>query len=171
MSLGLITDPFLFVAYHFASATWDSETRDLGFVILCIWWLFTKVVKRIGLFRRNPWDLVYLPVSIIFGFLHGFIKIIALFTWNVVSLAHRTWNMRFLDLWRVQTSWGSRPDGDINDSERMMPRALPAEVMINPSAHTQGLVRYRDEKVRISEKDQEEEEKERFYSSGSENTI
>jgi hypothetical protein len=47
---------------------------------------FTKVVKLMGLFIRNPGDIVYLPVSIIFGYLHGFIKLYALVTLNMVCL-------------------------------------------------------------------------------------
>lgn len=47
---------------------------------------FTKVVKLVGLFKRNPSDLVFLPVSIIFGYLHGLIKLYALFTLNMVCL-------------------------------------------------------------------------------------
>jgi len=34
----------------------------------------------------------------------------------------------------------------------MTPIVLPAEVMINPAAHTEGLVRYRDEK-RVTKKE------------------
>lgn len=85
VSLGLVTDPFLFVAYNFASATWNSDIRKRGWIVLAVWYLMTKIVKRIGLFRRNPWDIMYLPLSIFFGFAHGIIKLIALFTWNVVG--------------------------------------------------------------------------------------
>lgn len=46
--------------------------------------------------------------------------------------------------WNV-TSWGSRPDGDTNDDERMTPQVLPSEVMRTPSAEKKGLVRYQDE--------------------------
>lgn len=45
---------------------------------------FTKVVKLMGLFLRNPTDIVYLPVSIIFGYFHGLIKLYALITLNMV---------------------------------------------------------------------------------------
>lgn len=45
----------------------------------------------------------------------------------------------------LQTSWGNRPDGDIDNSERMQPTAVPADVMINPMPGTQSLVRYKDE--------------------------
>jgi hypothetical protein len=46
---------------------------------------FTKVVKLVGLFRRQPSDIIYLPVSIMFGYFHGLIKLYALFTLNMVS--------------------------------------------------------------------------------------
>jgi hypothetical protein len=41
---------------------------------------FTKVVKLVGLFRKNPKDIMFLPVSILFGYFHGLIKLYALFT-------------------------------------------------------------------------------------------
>lgn len=47
---------------------------------------FTKVVKLIGLFRRNPSDIVFLPLSIAFGYFHGLIKLYALFTLNMVCV-------------------------------------------------------------------------------------
>lgn len=48
---------------------------------------FTKVVKLVGLFRKNPRDIMFLPVSIIFGYFHGFIKLYALFTLKQVCRA------------------------------------------------------------------------------------
>lgn len=50
---------------------------------------FTKVVKLMGLFRRNWSDLQYLPVSIVFGYYHGLIKLYALLTLNMVSHSER----------------------------------------------------------------------------------
>lgn len=50
---------------------------------------FTKVVKLVGLFVRNPSDLMFLPVSIVFGYFHGLIKLYALFTLKMVcSYSH-----------------------------------------------------------------------------------
>lgn len=46
---------------------------------------FTKVVKLIGLFVRNPSDIMFLPVSIIFGYFHGLIKLNALLTLKMVG--------------------------------------------------------------------------------------
>ena len=47
---------------------------------------FTKVVKLVGLFRRNPSDIMFLPVSILFGYFHGLIKLWALFTLKEVGI-------------------------------------------------------------------------------------
>lgn len=47
---------------------------------------FTKVIKLVGLFRKNPSDIMFLPVSIVFGYFHGLIKIYALFTLKMVRL-------------------------------------------------------------------------------------
>lgn len=48
---------------------------------------FTKVIKLVGLFRRNPSDLWWLPVSILFGYFHGLVKLYALITLNMVCFA------------------------------------------------------------------------------------
>ena len=45
---------------------------------------FTKVVKLMGLFLRNPSDIKFLPVSIVFGYFHGLIKLYALATLKMV---------------------------------------------------------------------------------------
>ncbi|KFY15786.1 hypothetical protein V491_05560 [Pseudogymnoascus sp. VKM F-3775] len=125
-SLGLITDPLYFYSFYCASRTWDQTSAWTGWSIVIAWYIFTKVVKLTGLLRRHPSDIIYVPVSVVFGFFHGFIKLKALWTWN-------------------ETSWGNRPDGDIDNSERMAPTAVPADVMINPMPGTQSLVRYKDE--------------------------
>jgi len=135
-SLGLLTDPLFFILYHQASATWDSSHRSMGWIVVTCWYLFTKIVKRIGLLRRNPYDLVFIPVSIIFGLAHGLIKLNALWTWNV-------------------TCWGNRPDGDVNDNERMSPTVMPSEVMVNPAVDSKILIRYTDEVMEESDEKDE----------------
>jgi len=45
---------------------------------------FIKVIKLVGLFRREPFDIIFLPLSIIFGYFHGFIKIYAGITHRMV---------------------------------------------------------------------------------------
>jgi hypothetical protein len=86
--------------------------------------------------------------------MHGFIKLYALWTWNEVHpiLCDVSRDLSNLNL--LQTSWGSRPDGDIDNSERMAPRTLPAEVMENPGTNSKGLIRYAGEKP-CSSKDAE----------------
>lgn len=54
---------------------------------------FSKVVKLVGLFRRNPSDLKYLPVSVLFGYFHGLIKLYALFTLNMVRILRQLYCM------------------------------------------------------------------------------
>lgn len=95
--------------------------------------LFSKVIKLVGLFMREPADLIFLPVSIIFGYFHGFIKLYAGLTLRM-------------------TSWGSRADGDANDSHRMSPRARRSESITLPPGNQPGLIRYNDDVVLATEK-------------------
>jgi hypothetical protein len=74
---------------------------------------FTKVVKLVGLFRKNPSDIVFLPVSIVFGYFHGLIKLWALFTLK-------------------QTSWGSREDGDEHNTFRLQEKPPRSQSMATP---------------------------------------
>ena len=54
-------------------------------IAFTVWLTFTKVVKLIPHLYRYPMDVKFIPVAIVFGYLHGFIKIYALLTLNVVS--------------------------------------------------------------------------------------
>jgi hypothetical protein len=47
------------------------------------------------------------------------------------------------------TSWGSRADGDTNDSQRMTPRARRSESITLPPGNHPVLVRYKDDKSYI----------------------
>lgn len=49
-------------------------------------WMFTsKWIKLLGHYIRYPVDVFLLPVSILFGYFHGAIKMYAVMTLNVVS--------------------------------------------------------------------------------------
>ena len=64
-----------------ATENWEVKDRyALLAAELIFMFCFTKVVKLVGLFRKNPRDIVFLPVSIVFGYFHGLIKLYALFT-------------------------------------------------------------------------------------------
>ncbi|KAJ2903098.1 glycosyltransferase family 2 [Zalerion maritima] len=123
-SLAFLTDPMFLASLWWVSADWDPTLRRR------VWWsqfifmfAFTKVVKLVGLFRKNPHDIMYLPISIVFGYIHGFIKLYALFTLNM-------------------TSWGSRADADTNDDLRMTPRPKRSPSITTPPGRD--LIRYRE---------------------------
>jgi len=61
---------------------WTMISVMIGFAI---WLVFAKVVKLVPHFTRYPMDIRFIPVAIVFGYLHGFIKISALLTLNAVS--------------------------------------------------------------------------------------
>ncbi|KAH7320011.1 nucleotide-diphospho-sugar transferase [Stachybotrys elegans] len=113
-SLAFVFDPLLLATCWWATADWEMSDRRRAFWAQFIFmFAFTKVVKLVGLFRRNPSDLVFLPISVVFGYFHGLIKLYALATLNM-------------------TSWGSRADGDANDEQRLAPVPRPAIVLKTP---------------------------------------
>ncbi|KAK0247638.1 hypothetical protein LTS09_017246 [Friedmanniomyces endolithicus] len=57
-----------------------SDDTRFAFICLGAWIFFTKIVKLIPHFLRYPQDMMYIPVSIAFSYLHGFINIYALAT-------------------------------------------------------------------------------------------
>ncbi|EPS37557.1 hypothetical protein H072_8737 [Dactylellina haptotyla CBS 200.50] len=91
----LISDFGLLYLLYKATA-YDTVLQQQCMVAQFIWLLFTKVVKLLPHFWRYPSDIRYLPISILFGYFHGFIKYYALFTLN-------------------ETAWGSREG--VDDSE------------------------------------------------------
>lgn len=84
-SLAFVMDPFIIFALWKATANWDPTYRMVALWAHIIFVFgFTKTVKLWGLFRRNPSDIMFLPLSIVFGWFHGLIKLYALFTLNMV---------------------------------------------------------------------------------------
>ena len=57
----------------------------LGLGVLLSWMVMSKFVKLLGHYIRHPVDFLLLPVSIIFGYLHGLVKAKAMLSLNVVS--------------------------------------------------------------------------------------
>ncbi|KAK4118097.1 glycosyltransferase family 2 protein [Parathielavia appendiculata] len=93
-SLAFVIDPLLLFTCWWGTENWQpSNWRTLLAAEIAFMFGFTKVVKLVGLLRRNPRDIMFLPVSILFGYFHGLIKLYALCTLK-------------------ETSWGSREDGD-----------------------------------------------------------
>ncbi len=80
-------DPLLLVSCWRATQDWDPSNRRYAFWAQFVFmFAFTKVVKLMGLFLRNPSDIMFLPISIVFGYFHGLIKLYALFTLRMVSV-------------------------------------------------------------------------------------
>ncbi|KAL7943087.1 glycosyltransferase family 2 protein [Trichoderma barbatum] len=122
-SIAFIVDPLLLASCWWATAEWNLQYRHYAFWAQFIFmFAFTKFVKLMGLLLRNPSDVVFIPVSIVFGYFHGLIKLYALFTLNM-------------------TSWGSRADGDANDAQRLVSAPRPSKVLTTPPGAT-SLIRY-----------------------------
>jgi hypothetical protein len=81
----VVYDPLIIFLTLKATETWSPEHQWVAICLQLSFMAFSKVIKLVGLFVREPSDLVFLPVSIIFGYLHGFIKLYALFTLRMVS--------------------------------------------------------------------------------------
>ncbi|KAI9792143.1 MAG: hypothetical protein M1833_001257 [Piccolia ochrophora] len=90
----------LFLCYQ-ATQTYDDEVQAWALGLLAFWMIITKFLKLVGHFIRYPEDVMLLPVSILFGYLHGFIKVYAFLTLDV-------------------TAWGSREGADTDDAYRMI---------------------------------------------------
>lgn len=54
-------------------------------IMLLLGWMFvSKFVKFLTYYRQHPSNIVLLPISVLFGYAHGFIKVYALLTLHVV---------------------------------------------------------------------------------------
>jgi hypothetical protein len=67
-----------------ATADWDLDTAQTAYWALLAWMVFSKFVKLITHFVRYPVDVLLWPVSILFGWFHGAIKMYALITLSEV---------------------------------------------------------------------------------------
>ncbi|EER25799.1 glycosyl transferase, group 2 family protein [Coccidioides posadasii C735 delta SOWgp] len=95
-----IGDLSLILFLYKGTEGWSGETRTLAMQALLLWMFVSKFIKLLGHYIRYPADFLLLPVSILFGYLHGIIKVYAAFTLNV-------------------TTWGSREGADVSDTDRM----------------------------------------------------
>jgi hypothetical protein len=81
----LLGDMLLVFLCHKATETWDRESHARAMYALLCWMAISKFVKLLGHYIRYPVDLILIPVSILFGYFHGAIKIYAVVSLNVVS--------------------------------------------------------------------------------------
>lgn len=83
----MVLDSLLALLLYVGSSSSRASAQTTALILFTLWLLLTKTVKLMPLFLRNPGDLLYLPVSILFGYFHGFIKFWAWWTRNDVSLS------------------------------------------------------------------------------------
>ncbi|MCJ1253612.1 hypothetical protein MMC24_001424 [Lignoscripta atroalba] len=97
----LLWDCLLVYCCFESTKCWSPRSSALALAALLSWMFISKFIKLVGHYIRYPVDFLLLPVSILFGYLHGLIKVYAMFTLNV-------------------TAWGSREGADANDAYRMI---------------------------------------------------
>ena len=68
-----------------AVQTWTQQQQQLAVYTLLVWMFVSKFSKNLGHYVRYPSDVALLPVSILFGWFHGLIKLYAMATLDVVS--------------------------------------------------------------------------------------
>ncbi|EHA54273.1 hypothetical protein MGG_01191 [Pyricularia oryzae 70-15] len=138
-SLAFVFDFLILAALWWGTEGWEPVNRNRAIYAQLAFLAFSKVVKLVGLFRRHPADIMFLPVSIIFGYFHGLIKIYAGLTLNM-------------------TSWGSRTDGDTDDAHRLAPGPVRCSSLNTPRSEHK-LPHYMQERDEIvNEKQQMREE-------------
>ena len=69
---------------HKATGSWGESLHDQSMTMLYLWIFTSKWIKLLGHYLRYPVDVLLLPVSIIYGYFHGAIKMYAVMTLNVV---------------------------------------------------------------------------------------
>ncbi|MCJ1425088.1 hypothetical protein MMC29_002976 [Sticta canariensis] len=97
----LFADCLLLFLFFKSTGDWDEDAQTMGFILLMGWMFMTKFIKLLGHYIRYPVDFLLLPISILFGYLHGLIKVYAMLSLNV-------------------TAWGSRDGADDDDAYRMI---------------------------------------------------
>ncbi|KAI9875076.1 MAG: hypothetical protein M1830_008968, partial [Pleopsidium flavum] len=78
-----IGDAMLVYTCYKTVQDWDTQCGCVAFGTLGLWMCVSKFVKLLGHYIRYPIDFLFLPLSILFGYFHGFIKVYAMITLNV----------------------------------------------------------------------------------------
>jgi hypothetical protein len=121
----IIGDALLWLFLLWGVADWPAEHRQVAIWVLLAWMIFSKFIKLITHFVRYPVDFFMWPLSILFGYLHGAIKMYALATLSEVSLTGSV-ELDNADL-VSQTTWGSRAGADADDKDRMIRQKKPRD--------------------------------------------
>jgi hypothetical protein len=82
----LLGDLLLVWLCHKATVSWGDVLHDRAMTSLYLWIFSSKWIKLLGHYIRYPVDVFLVPVSILFGYFHGAIKMYAVMTLNVVCI-------------------------------------------------------------------------------------
>lgn len=82
----LLGDLLLVWLCHKATGPWGDVSHSRAMTALYLWMFTSKWIKLLGHYIRYPVDVLLLPVSVLFGYFHGIIKVYAVLTLNVVSV-------------------------------------------------------------------------------------
>jgi len=96
-----IGDILLWALLWAGTRDWPADQAQTAMIAFAVWMTFSKFIKLVSHFIRYPVDILLWPVSILFGWFHGFIKYYAFVTLN-------------------ETTWGSRANADASDYARMI---------------------------------------------------
>lgn len=94
----LLGDLLLVWLCHKATGSWGESLHDQSMTALYFWIFTSKWIKLLGHYIRYPVDILMLPISILFGYFHGAIKMYAVMTLNVVCIPHFQVFLCFLSL-------------------------------------------------------------------------
>lgn len=121
----IIGDAVLWWLLWLGTADWEAGSAQGIFWSLLAWMIFSKFIKLITHFARYPVDIFLWPVSVLFGWFHGGIKMYALATLSEVSHRHSVDLSSTTANDHVQTTWGSRDGADADDKDRMIKQIRP----------------------------------------------
>ena len=86
MTPALVVDSWLAYLLHKALELHSPKQQMAAYFIFATWLVCTKIVKLGPHLQRHPEDIKFLPASIMFSYLHGFINIYALLTLHLVRI-------------------------------------------------------------------------------------
>lgn len=113
----LIGDVCLWLFLYWGTVDWTIDDRRVAFSLLGGFMVFSKFIKLVTHFVRFPVDIFLWPISVLFGWCHGIIKLHAMLTVTEVGTSSSSLGTT---LTSSQTTWGSRAGADSSDSERMV---------------------------------------------------
>ena len=109
----------------------EKWQRSLFWALFLAHWVFAKTIKLVPHLLRNPGDVRFVPVSILFGYFHNLIKL-----YGCITVTEVCWHPLLIvrDVpWLTghdQTTWGTREGADADDNIRMLP--IPPMAAITP---------------------------------------